>query len=50
MLTVARVSEGGAFSTVATLPTVMGARSVVAGAPGTAYVADPQGGRILVVR
>jgi hypothetical protein len=49
-LTIARVEADGALTAIATMPTTAGARSVVAGAPGTAYVADPQGGRILVVR
>ncbi|MFZ3322003.1 MAG: hypothetical protein WA190_06490 [Usitatibacter sp.] len=48
-LTVASVDDSGRLSSVAVIPTANGARSVVAGDAGTAYVADPVNGRILVV-
>jgi hypothetical protein len=48
-LTIASVDDKGAFSRVAVVPTTNGARGVVAGDAGTAYVADPVNGRILVV-
>lgn len=48
-LTVAHVDEHGAFSVVAAVPTVPGARNAVADSSGTAYVSDPQNGRLLVV-
>jgi len=46
-LTIARVDAGGRLVHVATVPTARGARVVVAAPDGTAYVADPVGGRIL---
>jgi hypothetical protein len=48
-LTIASVDSAGKLSKVAAIPTVAGARGVVAGAAGTAYVADPVNGKILVV-
>ena len=47
-LTVARVGDKGDFSSVAVVPTVNGARSVVAGEK-RAYVIDPIDGQILFV-
>lgn len=49
-LTVARVQDDGTLTALARLPTATGARGVVAGGEGRAYVADPYGARILVVR
>ena len=48
-LTIARVDDSGEPATVAVVPTVKGARSVVAGAGGSAYIIDPVGGQILKV-
>lgn len=48
-LTVARVDDEGRPTPLALVPTTKGARSVVAGASGRAYVIDPLGGRILKV-
>lgn len=48
-LTIAFVTPWGRLERIATVPTVKGARGVVAGDGDTAYVADPLGGRILVV-
>ncbi len=48
-LTVAHVDEHGAFSVVATTPTVSGARNAVSDSKGAAYIADPQNGRLLLV-
>jgi DNA-binding beta-propeller fold protein YncE len=48
-LTVARVDDSGKPSLVARVPTVKGARSVVAGRNGSVYLIDPIGGRILKV-
>jgi hypothetical protein len=48
-LTIAFVTPWGRLERLATVPTTKGARSVVAGDGETAYVADPLGGRILVV-
>jgi hypothetical protein len=48
-LTIARVDDAGQPSGVAVVPTTNGARGVVAGDGGTAYVADPINGRVLVV-
>ena len=48
-LTIFGVGEAG-LSVKATIPTAEGARVVVAGTDGTAYVADPQHGRVLIVR
>lgn len=46
-LTIAEVDDHGKFHLRATVPTVKGARSVVAGRGETAYVIDPGEGRIL---
>ena len=46
-LTIAEVGDGGKFHLKATVPTVKGARCVVAGKGETAYVIDPAEGRIL---
>jgi DNA-binding beta-propeller fold protein YncE len=46
-LTVAEVDDNGKFHLKATVPTVKGARGVVAGKGETAYLIDPAGGRIL---
>ncbi len=46
-LTVAEVGDDGKFHLKAAVPTVKGARSVVAGKGETAYVIDPAEGRIL---
>jgi DNA-binding beta-propeller fold protein YncE len=48
-LTIANVDDSGRLSRVALVPTVTGARSVVAGDDGKAYVIDPANGKILVV-
>ena len=48
-LTVAEVDNNGRITPVAAVPTTTGARGVVAGETGTAYVADPVRGRILKV-
>jgi hypothetical protein len=48
-LTIARADDGGALTVVATAPTGDGARVVVADPAGTAYVADSNGARIVVV-
>lgn len=48
-LTVAEVDNHGRITPVAVVPTNTGARGVVAGETGTAYVADPVRGRILKV-
>jgi DNA-binding beta-propeller fold protein YncE len=48
-LTVARVSDSGTPTPLAMVPTTKGARSVVAGPSGHAYLIDPLGGRILKV-
>lgn len=48
-LTVAKVEADGKIVPLAVVPTVKGARGVVAGAAGHAYVIDPHGGRILKV-
>jgi hypothetical protein len=48
-LTIAEVNERGGLNSVAVIPTTIGARGVVAGKIGTAYVADPVRGRILKV-
>ena len=48
-LTVARVDDKGVPIRVALVPTTKGARSVVAGTSGRAYLIDPVGGRILKV-
>jgi len=46
-LTVARVDDSGKPTPLVVVPTTKGARSVVAGANGCAYLIDPLGGRIL---
>lgn len=48
-LTIARVDYNGRPAVLARVPTTKGARSVVAGANGCAYLIDPLGGRILKV-
>jgi hypothetical protein len=48
-LTIARVDDKGRPTAMAVVPTTKGARSVVAGEGGDAYVIDPLGGRILKV-
>jgi DNA-binding beta-propeller fold protein YncE len=47
--TIARVDGKGVATVVATVPTRKGARSVVAGPRGSAYLIDPYGGAILKV-
>jgi hypothetical protein len=42
--------EDGKLSTVRTAATARGARVVVADDAGTAFVGDPAGGRVLVIR
>jgi DNA-binding beta-propeller fold protein YncE len=49
-LTFARVEKSGALTKLGAAPTAKGARCVVAGADGTAYVADSAGGRLIVVK
>lgn len=46
-LTIAEVDDNGKFHLKATVPTVEGARGVVAGRDETAYLIDPTEGRIL---
>jgi len=46
-LTIAEVDDHGKFHLRATVPTVKGARGVVAGKGETAYLIDPAEGRIL---
>jgi len=46
-LTIAEVGDDGKFHLKATVPTVKGARGVVAGKGDTAYLIDPAEGRIL---
>src|SRR5437868_2529055 len=48
-LTIAEVGDDGKFHLKATVPTVKGARSVVAAGNETAYVIDPAEGKILKV-
>lgn len=48
-LTVAHIDDHGRATVVAKVLTVKGARSVVAGARGCAYLIDPYGGNILAV-
>ena len=48
-LTIAKVDDKGRPSAIAVVPTTKGARSVVAGTEGRAYLIDPLGGRILKV-
>jgi len=49
-LTIAGVDDHGRPTPLARVPTTKGARSVVAGANGRAYLIDPLGGRILKVQ
>jgi DNA-binding beta-propeller fold protein YncE len=49
-LTIARVDDKGTPTQVAVVPTTKGARSVIAGGEGRAYVIDPYGGRILKIQ
>src|SRR5437870_2513666 len=49
-LTIAEVDDRGKFHLRATVPTVKGARGVVAGKGETAYLIDPAEGRILKLR
>jgi hypothetical protein len=48
-LTVAHVDERGALSVVGSAPTADGARTVVVGADGAAYLVDPLHGAVLVL-
>jgi DNA-binding beta-propeller fold protein YncE len=48
-LTIARLSDSGAPTAERMVATAKGARVVVVGGRGTAYVADPRGGRLIVV-
>jgi hypothetical protein len=48
-LTIAHVDDQGKPGSIAVIPTTKGARSVVAGADGVAYLIDPYGGNILKV-
>ena len=48
-LTIAEVGDDGKFHLKATVPTVRGARGVVAASGDTAYLIDPAGGRMLKV-
>lgn len=45
-LTVASVDAQGKMQMIATVPTVAGARGVIATSPGHAYLIDPRGGKI----
>jgi hypothetical protein len=49
-LTIARVDDQGKPNSLIQVPTTNGARSVVAGPRGSAYLIDPVGGRILKVQ
>lgn len=49
-LTIAEVDDHGKFHLKATVPTVKGARGVVAGKGETAYLIDPSEGRILKLK
>lgn len=49
-LTIAQVDNQGRPTVLAKVPTTKGARSVVAGADGSAYLIDPLGGNILKLR
>lgn len=49
-LTVAHIDDNGRPTSLVRVPTTKGARSVVAGASGYAYLIDPLGGRILKVQ
>ena len=48
-LTVAHVDDRGTLSLVGSAPTAEGARTVLAGADGTAYLVDPLHGAVLVL-
>jgi hypothetical protein len=48
-MTIAKVEAEGKITPLAVIPTVKGARGVVAGGSGHAYVIDPRAGRILKV-
>jgi len=48
-LTIAAVDDHGAMAMIATVPTVKGTRSVIAGSGGSAYLIDPLEGAILKV-
>ncbi|HEU4390542.1 MAG TPA: hypothetical protein VFV34_22255, partial [Blastocatellia bacterium] len=48
-LTIARVDDQGSLKKLAVVPTTTGARGVVVGEAGTAYVVDPVRGRILKI-
>jgi len=49
-LAIFQLSAHGILEPVASAPTVQGARTAVADSDGTAYVIDPRGGGVLVVR
>jgi DNA-binding beta-propeller fold protein YncE len=49
-VTVAHLGDDGKLATVATGTTIAGARNAVADADGNAYVVDPQGGQLLVLK
>ena len=48
-LTIAKVDDDGTMTTMATVSTAKGGRSVIAGKGATAYVIDPVGGSVLKV-
>ncbi|HEY5375883.1 MAG TPA: hypothetical protein VIK01_19525, partial [Polyangiaceae bacterium] len=48
-LTVARLEDNGQLTVTASGDTAPGARNAVADASGNAYVADPQGARLLLL-
>lgn len=50
ILTLVRVSEKGGLTRASTTPTAKGARVVVVAGKGAAFVADPAGGRVLVLQ
>ena len=50
MLTIARVESTGQLTPMEKIPTGKGARTVMLDNQGTAYVADSQGGRLVVVK
>ena len=49
-LTIAEAAENGALTQISVTRTAEGARTVVAGSEGTAWVADSKGGRLILVR
>jgi DNA-binding beta-propeller fold protein YncE len=49
-LTIANVAENGSLSVASTTTTVKGARNAIVDSNGTAYVADSNGGRLMVVK